>query len=218
VAGRGPRVDSRGVTGDSRSSAAPLVRSATPEDLAFLPLIESRAGAPFRDLGMDAVADDDPPTVEDLAPYVAGARAWVAVSREGVPVAHLLAEVVDGTAHIDQVSVDPAHARQGVGRALIAAVARWADAHGLPTITLTTFRDVPWNGPYYGRLGFAVVPADAVTPGLRRIRETERSRGLDAWPRVVMSCPTQRLLALPDPEAQILRSSRGGLQARRPRR
>jgi GNAT superfamily N-acetyltransferase len=193
------------VTSNSRSYASPLVRSATPEDLEVLPLIESRAGAPFRDLGMDAVADDDPPTVEHLAPFVAGARAWVAVSREGVPVAHLLAEVVDGTAHIHQVSVDPAHARQGIGRALIAAMARWAETHGLPTITLTTFRDVAWNGPYYRRLGFEVVPPGAVTPGLQRIRETERSRGLDAWPRVVMSCPTQRFLALLDSEAQTLR-------------
>ena len=60
---------------------------------------------------------------------------------------------------------------------------------GLAAQTLTTFRDVAWNGPYYARLGFTVVPAEALTPGLRELRAAETARGLDRWPRVVMSRP-----------------------------
>jgi hypothetical protein len=30
----------------------------------------------------------------------------------------------------------------------------WAQRHGLAALTLTTFTDVPWNMPYYERLGF----------------------------------------------------------------
>ena len=29
---------------------------------------------------------------------------------------------------------------------------------GLPCLTLTTFRDVPWNAPWYSRLGFEPAP------------------------------------------------------------
>ena len=36
-----------------------------------------------------------------------------------------------------------------------------AMAEARPTLTLTTFRDVPWNAPYYERMGFVVFePAD----------------------------------------------------------
>lgn len=56
----------------------------------------------------------------------------------------------------------------------------------LPELRLTTFAEVPWNGPYYARLGFEVLPAERLTEGLRAIRATEAAKGLDAWPRVVM--------------------------------
>jgi ribosomal protein S18 acetylase RimI-like enzyme len=45
------------------------------------------------------------------------------------------------------VSVHPRCARRGVGRALIDHLADHARATGAPALTLTTFADVPWNGP-----------------------------------------------------------------------
>jgi hypothetical protein len=56
-------------------------------------------------------------------------------------------------------------------------------------VTLTTFADVPWNAPYYRRLGFADVPPGAQGPGLRRLRAHEAEVGLDRWPRVAMARP-----------------------------
>ena len=56
-------------------------------------------------------------------------------------------------------------------------------------MTLTTFAEVPWNAPYYARLGFTILATDQLTPGLRRIRDHEVARGLDAWPRVAMRRP-----------------------------
>ncbi len=53
-------------------------------------------------------------------------------------------------------------------------------------MTLTTVTDIPWNRPYYVRLGFQVVPENEWTPGQRRIRKYEATLGLDKWPRVVM--------------------------------
>jgi hypothetical protein len=45
---------------------------------------------------------------------------------------------------------------------------------------------VPWNGPYYRRLGFRCLTVDEETPGLRAVRERERARGLEVWPRTSM--------------------------------
>ena len=53
-------------------------------------------------------------------------------------------------------------------------------------MTLTTFTDVPWNGPYYQRCGFRPLANTELTPGLRKIRADEIARGLDEWPRISM--------------------------------
>ena len=79
--------------------------------------------------------------------------------------AYLLLDVVDGAAHVEQVSVHPDHARQGIGRALIERAATWAYCHGLDALTLTTYIEAPWNGPYYERLGFSYLAADEETIG-----------------------------------------------------
>jgi GNAT superfamily N-acetyltransferase len=168
-----------------------VIREARADDLAELRAVERAAGLVFRDIGMDAVADDEPPTVDELAAYQADGRAWVYADPDNRPVAYLLVAVVDGEAHIEQVSVRPEHARRGIGRRLIEVAREWARAHELPALSLTTFAEVPWNGPYYARLGFEVVPPDRLARGLRAIRATESAKGLDAWPRVVMRLPVE---------------------------
>ena len=135
---------------------------------------------------MDAVADDDPGSVVELAPFQRAGRALVYAAEQDRPVAYLLLGVIDGYAHVEQVSVHPSHGRRGIGRQLIEAADRWASEHDLAGLALTTYVRVPWNAPYYRRLGFHDLPEPDVPPGLRAVREHEAARGLDAWPRVVM--------------------------------
>ncbi|MDP9644312.1 GNAT superfamily N-acetyltransferase [Actinopolyspora lacussalsi] len=163
-----------------------MIRNARADELPMLREIETAAGAVFREIGMHEIADDEPPTTAELAAFQADGRAWVAVDATDRPVGYLLASLVDGDAHIDQVSVHPDHARQGLGRALIEVVVGWARGRGLPGVTLTSFARVPWNAPYYERLGFHVLPDEQLTSGLRAIRDEESARGLDSWPRVAM--------------------------------
>lgn len=162
-----------------------MLRVAVPDDVEVLRGIEVAAGEPFRALGMDAVADDDPPSTAVLAEFVEAGRAWV-VDLDGVVAAYALAEVVDGCGHVEQVSVDPRFAGRRIGAALVEQIAAWAAAAALPALTLTTFRDVPWNGPYYQRLGFRWLTDAETTPGLRRVRAQEAAHGLDRWPRGCM--------------------------------
>nr|WP_246461722.1 GNAT family N-acetyltransferase [Nocardia transvalensis] len=148
--------------------------------------IERAAGAGFAEIGMTAVAEDEPPSSELFAEFQTAGRAWVYVGETDVPVAFILVSEVDGNGHVDQVSVRPDHAGNRIGQALIEHAMSWACATGLPALTLTTFTDVPWNGPYYEKLGFRYLRPDEETPRLREIRQAEAEHGLDRWPRACM--------------------------------
>jgi GNAT superfamily N-acetyltransferase len=163
------------------------IRLATDADLPALRAIERVAGD-WAALGMTAIAEDEPPSLDELRVYQRDGRAWVWDDGDG-PVAYLIADRVDGNVHIEQVSVHPDAAGRRIGRALIEHLARWAAARGAPALTLTTFAEVPWNGPYYERLGFRALGDDELTGGLRRIRAVEAAHGLDRWPRIVMRRP-----------------------------
>ncbi len=162
------------------------IRPATPADFGALQDIERAAGQAFRAVGMPEIADDDPFTLAELTSYQQAGRAWVTAGPDGHPVAYLVADPVDGNLHIEQVSVHPDYAHRGLGRALLEHAAAVATAAGQPALTLTTFTEVPWNAPYYERLGFRRLPESQVTPGLRAIRHREAAHGLDRWPRTSM--------------------------------
>lgn len=136
---------------------------------------------------MATVADDEPATAEELTGFVADGMAWVETDSSDHPIGYILLERLDGHAHIEQVTVHPAYARRGIGAALIDTAARWAEANGLHSLTLTTFADVPWNAPYYSRLGFRLAPESEWGAGMRRRVAREAEHGLDSWPRVVMT-------------------------------
>ncbi|MFB9236010.1 GNAT family N-acetyltransferase [Plantactinospora siamensis] len=163
-----------------------LIRNARDDELALLLDLERAAGASFREIGMAEIADDDPGSPAELAGYQRAGRAWVATDDTDRPIAYLIAEPVDGNLHIEQVSVHPDWAHRGIGRALLEHAAAVAAETGAAALTLTTFRDVPWNGPYYRRLGFRYLTEAEESPGLRRIRRHEAEHGLDRWPRACM--------------------------------
>ncbi len=162
------------------------VRAARREDGPVLQEIERFAGQRFRDVGLETVADDEPPSLEELASYAEDGRSWVAVSISGEPIGYVMVDDVDGNAHVEQVSVRPEHQGAGVGRALVDRVCAWASQTGRLAVTLTTYAEVPWNRPLYEHLGFRVLPDDAIGPALHAIREAEKARGLEVAPRVCM--------------------------------
>ncbi|MFJ4897954.1 GNAT family N-acetyltransferase [Streptomyces sp. NPDC088727] len=176
------------------------IRPARRPDLPLLQDIERAAGEPFRAVGMSGVADDEPPSLDVLDEYRRAGRAWVTVGSDDRPLGYLVADPVDGAAHIEQVSVHPAAARRGLGSGLIGHTERWAAAEGLAALTLTTFSHVPWNAPYYARLGFRVLTAAELTDGLRKIRAEEAEHGLDRWPRVCMRRDVPHLTEINRPQ------------------
>jgi GNAT superfamily N-acetyltransferase len=111
---------------------------------------------------------------------------WVALA-DDTPVGFAHVEVLEpNTAHLEEIDVSPEHGRRGIGTRLVTRVCEWAAGAGYQSVSLTTFRDVPWNMPFYARLGFKVVPASALSAALRGVVNDERRRGLDPTRRVVM--------------------------------
>jgi GNAT superfamily N-acetyltransferase len=160
------------------------VRPAVVDDVPAMQEIERQAGELFRDVGMPTITDDPPLDAQVLEAFVDDARAWVIDGPDGDAAAYLLIEAIDDGAHIVQVSVRPEHGRRGLGRQLVDRAEEWARAQGLRSLTLTTFRDVPWNGPYYARLGFTTVPVNEQGPQLRAIVEAERRLEEGNGPRI----------------------------------
>jgi GNAT superfamily N-acetyltransferase len=111
---------------------------------------------------------------------------WVAVTARDAPVGFALVERFGATAHLEELDVAPAYGRRGIGAALVRTVCKWAVAQGLEAVTLTTFRDVPWNAPFYARLGFREFPPEAWPPSLRERVTDETAHGLPPELRVVM--------------------------------
>ena len=109
-----------------------------------------------------------------------------AIDEQEPPVGFVHVLEIDGHAHLEQISVLPDHQRRGIGRELIEAAMDEARAQGFDRLSLCTYRDVPWNGPYYRGLGFTEVTD--LAPYERRLRDKERELGLDLnGVRVVMS-------------------------------
>jgi GNAT superfamily N-acetyltransferase len=165
------------------ADAAYTIRRAQPAELDQLPAIERAAAARFRATKFAAMADA-PLSAEEIDP--AHDQIWVAVAPTGALVGFALVHRLSTVAHLHELDVHPAHARRGIGRRLIDAVVAWAKGEGLRAITLTTFRDVPWNAPYYARLGFRPLAADELSAELRAISDAEVAAGLPVSERISM--------------------------------
>jgi ribosomal protein S18 acetylase RimI-like enzyme/catechol 2,3-dioxygenase-like lactoylglutathione lyase family enzyme len=163
-----------------------VIRPARPDDGAVLREIERRAGERFRDVDLPEVADHEPASVDELACYAEEQRSWVLVDDTDEPIGYVLVDVVDGCAHIEQVSVRPEHQGSGLGGLLVEHVRTWAGKSGLSAVTLTTFSDVAWNMPLYEHLGFRVLSESEIGPELREVRDKETAQGLDPAKRVCM--------------------------------
>jgi GNAT superfamily N-acetyltransferase len=172
-----------------------IIRDARAAEVPRLREMDWDAGQVFRDIGMAEAAEFEPRTLAELADSQRAGLLWVAADEGDEPASFLMAVVLDGCLHVEQLSTDPASARRGLGRALLDRAADRARAGGWPALTLTTFADVPWNGPYYERCGFRVLGDAELTPGLREVREHEIALGLDRWPRVCMRRDVTRISA-----------------------
>ena len=153
------------------------IRPARPEDFQLLPKVESSADELLKMPGL--------PEVGSAADYQAALQTLVAEA-DGRIFGLARIEEVDGEAHLEQLSVLPEAAGQGLGRFLLETAKAWAGRAGYREMTLCTFRDVPFNAPFYASAGFVVL--EQLSAGLAALRKHETELGLDTLgARVVMA-------------------------------
>lgn len=163
-----------------------VITHATEEHLSALQEIELQAATLFSGLDLpQSILEETTPLPEFRAAMAAG-HLWVALTAAGEPVGFAHAESHGATLHLEELDVRPAYGRRGIGRALVEAVCSCARAAGQKAVTLTTFRAVPWNAPFYARLGFCIVAPDALSEILLEVVAEEARRGLPSERRVVM--------------------------------
>lgn len=159
-----------------------IIRIAGGSDAAAIEDVERRADIAL----FDALHAPEPLEAEEGEVRLA-MPGFVLIAEEGDRVVGFVHVIEDaGECHLEQVSVDPAVGRRGIGRALVTAAQEQARARGAHQMTLRTFRDIAWNAPFYATCGFRV--SEPTTAFLRGLVDAEHTLGLDALgPRVQMT-------------------------------
>ena len=148
--------------------------------------IELNAGVLFKTVGLNDLSGD----VTDAAfvrSIIRTDGALVAVTEQDVAIGFALSFLLDGALHLHEMSVDPGHGRKGLGGRLLEGIDDLANAKGCRHTTLSTFKDVPWNAPFYQRHGYTFVDPHDWTPGFFLLREHEEMAGLPVDRRCFMS-------------------------------
>ena len=165
------------------------LRLARPADAAAMPEI-ARAAAAFAGgpelSGLD-LARTPTRTEADFARLIRKGHSLVAHVGEALA-GFLVAERFSRELHIWEMDVAPAFQRRGIGAGLVRAAQIDARNSGITALTLTTFRDVAWNAPFYARLGFEEVTALDAHIRLAGELAVEVDSGLPADRRCAMIC------------------------------
>lgn len=158
----------------------PIIRQAGPDEIEMCREIECRAGAVFRDTAHPGLADAEASAPAILRAAQADGLLWIATD-DDISVGQLTAAEGPKGLLIVQIDVLPQYQRRGIGRALIARAEAEARARALPGLWLRTFRNIPWNAPFYAKLGFEIIDDIDET-----VIENESMLGLDISTRVTM--------------------------------
>jgi ribosomal protein S18 acetylase RimI-like enzyme len=159
-----------------------VLRPARPDEIETIRALERASAQRF--VGrMDALAADEPSPAAVLAARIADGGLMIAVEDQAVA-GFAMFRPVEDRLYVEQIDVLPAFAGRRIGAALLDAATERARTAGLAGLSLSTFREIPWNAPYYRRLEF--VDVAALTPGMAAIRAEHLARGLDEGARVFM--------------------------------
>ncbi|NEP15372.1 MAG: GNAT family N-acetyltransferase [Leptolyngbya sp. SIO4C1] len=166
-----------------------LIRSAKRDEIELLPDIEAAAAELFQPYLRQLELTPDKLNKIVSLPFLrraqAARRLWVAIAQAN-PVGFLVAKPLTESFFIVEIDVLPRYTRCGIGSALIRTACDRARLQGFRSVTLTTFRYVPWNVPFYQALGFEVVPAGARSREIQAIVAHEDRYGFKREHRAVM--------------------------------
>ncbi|CZS88882.1 related to GNAT family acetyltransferase [Rhynchosporium agropyri] len=162
------------------------IRRPRTSDIPLLAQVEHSAAQIYRTAGMDSLADG-----ATLDPYILITIAnagylLIAANRFDEPIGFLGGNYLSGNFHIIELSVAREYQGRGIGSALVTTMSQQVRLEGYRSITLTTFKDLPWNAPWYAKLGFEEVKAQDMGKEFEKLVDSEARHGLDPKRRCVM--------------------------------
>ena len=151
------------------------ITDVAPEDIPALIAVDRAASKLFVPTGLirpEALFDHVPAAEFETA--IEDKRVFAARDAFARPIGFVLNSQRSKTGlYLDQISVHPDHGQKGIGRQLVMRAIVFAEELKVPHITLSTFRDLPWNGPFYARLGFKEIPRNKYEPYMHDIEAAQ---------------------------------------------
>jgi GNAT superfamily N-acetyltransferase len=167
----------------SSDTASFAVRPAHADDTLSLAHVERQARIIFYGMaGLGAVAELPPATPERLR----RGPCWVAHQPDQRVLGFILADRLDDDVLLETLAVLPEFSGGGIGRALVNSVIDWTRETGAESVVVAAYRDLPWDAPFYARLGFQEVPHRQWTTSMHRLRREASAVGHDATRRLWM--------------------------------
>lgn len=163
------------------------IRLANQQDAKYLPAVEKSAAQTF--LGHEKfgwIAQGDGQTEKDHLEFIQLQMEWIAVNNSDEPIGFINFEKHENSLHICELSVCQQWQGKGIGKQLIKQVFNTAVNLGIARITLTTFCEIPWNAPYYQRLGFSIIEKENLISALQKIVQHELDIGFEPQDRCAM--------------------------------
>lgn len=151
------------------------ITAANVDDIPALIAVDKGASALFEPTGLlepEALSDHVPADVFEAE--MPSGNVIVARNQHHWTVGFALVSLRGKGLYLDQVSVHPDHGQKGIGRALVEQVLNEAGRRKLPHVSLSTFRDLAWNGPFYASLGFKELPREKLDPYMLEIEDAQK--------------------------------------------
>ena len=162
-----------------------IIRPGRAGEAERLRTIEWAAQQGFAAVGYPELALGEPIAAQILQGAAAAGLLLVVADAHDEAAGFAICEEIDGCLYVHELDVHPDHAGQRLGARLLDGASELARRRRLPALTMTTFRQVPWNAPYYTRLGFAEM-REEIGPGLALVLARQRAAGLDMANRMAM--------------------------------
>ena len=162
------------------------IRPYRPEDAAALASVETRASGLFAEYGFPSLVPNPPTTPQALHAFVSAHATFVVTEAEKGPVGYAVLHPLDRFLHLRELAVDPDHGRRGLGSALVRLAIAKCVEEGRAGVSLSTFRGLPFNEPFYAVHGFIEYPLNEAPPPLARQFFAELPPGISPETRLLM--------------------------------
>lgn len=162
------------------------LRNTTLNDIPTLQTLEAAAAQRFLTVPELTILADSAVTNRQVHEQsIVHELAWLVEDASERVLGFCYAQQLADSLYLAEISAHPAAQGMGVGHMLVTHIRKIAAKHGLAGVTLTTYTDIPWNGPWYQRQGFTVLDSSLFSSEMKDIVQHQATT-IMLLPRCVM--------------------------------